>query len=417
MKPQNTSVISMAARVATVVILFLTTLISCDFNKKDPQPQSGGLDPVDPAFIELLSAQKAVDWPLNKFILPNGENVQDFYDKAHSKKSARFTDILAESGPQAKRNTIIAEMIKAGNDMTKDIVFNDVSPAQKGIAYAYGSKDYTLVQSPTDGTCNRNRKFHGIDCSGFIYQMAKAAGLDLGSAKNTKELAKPVNWEKAIQAKGSEYKKIRVEDVSNEVAGDDNKLQTGDILLFYNAKGEVHHIAMALKDESGLTYFLNSYGDPNKNCESHFNKGPTKLSIDKKIWFNKTLTYSVLRIVTDISGKWEAGIRCSGQTYDAVVYKIEFTTSRNDDNVTGSGTGVDYDGVTKVDVQFKGQYMKESNILSGKMVFNFPADPSQNREDSFSIKLNYDDTGYFNATKVVDNGGCYLQLKLVNLEK
>ena len=136
-----------------------------------------------------------------------------------------------------------------------------------------------------------------------------------------------------------------------------------------------------------------------------------------RLWFDKGNTYGVLRVVTDISGNWEVGIRCTGQSYDAIKYKVEFVSSKNDDNITGSGKGIDYEGTTEVEVKFKGEYQKETNILKGKMVFNFPSVPSQNREDSFSVKLNYDDTGYFDAAKVVDNGGCQIQLKLINLEK
>lgn len=418
MKTKNKTIFLILARIIAVVAIMAITLVSCDFDKKEPQPQEQQLDPIDPAFIDFLSAQKEVDVPLSAIILPNGESVQAFYDKIHKNKGARITDIMADAGPQAKKNTLITEMIHAGSYMTTDIEFKDVNPVQKRIAYSYGSRDYKIAQSPTGGSCNRDKKIHGLDCSGFIYQMAKAADLDLSSSRTAQQLSDPAVWEKAIQAKGDEYKKIRVEDVSKEVVGNDSKLQTGDILLFYNQSGGVHHIAMVLKEEpSGIIYFLNSYGNPDKQCDTHFAKGPAKLLIDKKSWFDNGFTYGVLRVVTDISGNWEVGIRCTGQSYDAIKYRVEFISSKNDDNVTGSGKGVDYDGETEVEVKFKGQYQKDTNILKGKMVFNFPADPSQNREDSFSVKLNHDDTGYFDAAKVIDNGGCQIQLKLINLEK
>lgn len=402
----------------SIFVALIIILGSCDLLKKEVEPKKESLDVINPAFIDYLSTQKQVNLPLSTFILPNGKNVQEFYDKISKNKSMRVTEIMAVSGPQEKKNTLISLMIKEGQKMAnKTQSFEDVIPVQKGIAYSYGSKDYSIAQSPTAGSCNLDKKFHGIDCSGFIYQMAKAAGINVGIL-NAQGLANPTVWQKAIQAQGKEYEKIRVEDISEDINGQDSKLETGDILYFYNESGVgIHHIAMVLKDATTGIYFLNSYGNPDKNCESHFQKGPSILKIENKTWFNSTGKYGVLRIVTDISGKWDVFIRCNGQTYDAVKYNISFITSKNDENVSGEGNGVDYDGVSLLNVKFTGQYVKQENLLKGKLSFSSPNNSNGNRSDSFEIRLNDDDTGYFNAKKVIDNGGCYLQLRLVNLEK
>lgn len=405
----------------SIFVAMIFILGSCQLFDKNPEPTNIAVETIDPVLVEFLDSQKQVDLPLSKFILPNGRNAQEFYDNVYKKKGLRINDLMAISGPQEKKNILIDLMLKKGREMTdKTILFTDVTPKQKGIAYSLGAKDYTILQSPTQGSCNRNQKFHGIDCSGYIYQMASAAGLDLGNKLNlnAQALSNPDLWQNAIQARGDEYKKIRVENVSNEVAGQDSKLETGDIIYFYNEnKTAITHIAMVSKDANSGIYFLNSYGNPDKNCESHFSKGPTLLSIDKKSWFNHGYNYGVLRIITDISGDWDMYIRCNGQTYDALKYNLSFTTSKDNENVTGQGNGVDYDGVTILDVKFTGQYLKQDNLLKGKLSFSSPNSTNGNRSDSFEIRLNNDDTGYFNAQKVISNGGCYVQLRLVNLEK
>lgn len=418
MKTQNVKLIS---KILTAIILLTT--FSCNKNDVvDNQPTPAQADKVNPEFQSFLDKQKQVTLPLKTFILPNGKNAQDFYNSTTSQKGARVAAVMAVSGPQEKKNYMIDLMIKKGlelADKSKN-VFTDGKETQTGIAYSYGSKDYRVLQSPTAGSCNRDKAFHGIDCSGFVYEMALAGGVNLGNRSNLSAAAEtdPATWQNAIQANGDEYKKIRVEDVSNEINNQDSKLETGDIIYFYDAKGAAaHHIGIVLKDAAGQIYFLNSYGNPDANCDTHFSKGPSLLSIQKQSWFANGYNYGVLRIITDISGNWNLFIRCKDQSYDAIKYSIKFETSKNDNNVTGKGSGIDYDGQTVVNVEFTGQYIRNDNVLRGKLNFTFPTNPSGNRVDSFEIRLNDDDTGYFNIQKVVDNSGCYIQTKLINLEK
>ena len=45
---------------------------------------------------------------------------------------------------------------------------------------------------------------------------------------------------------------------------------------------------------------------------------------------------------------------------------------------------------------------------------SFPNDPTHRREDGFEVKLLKDDTGYFTATKILINGGCRIEFRLIN---
>jgi len=80
---------------------------------------------------------------------------------------------------------------------------------------------------------------------------------------------------------------------------------------------------------------------------------------------------------------------------------------------SASGSGIDYNGAP-IDAQMAGEYNKQLNTLSGIFTLSFPDNPGDARKDSFSVKLEKDETEYIVMTKVVDNTGCVLEIKLKN---
>src|SRR5690606_21923614 len=143
--------------------------------------------------------------------------------------------------------------------------------------------------------------------------------------------------------------------------------------------------------------------------------GPQQTSLDDDYWFSgRGGPWGVVRIVTDISGDWLLYGRCQDQTTDAFSLTLTFV-SEEDQDVTASGSGTDYDG-DPLFVVLEGTYLQDTNTLSADINFSFP-DTGGSRIDTFERRLNEDDTGYFPATLVYHStNGCDLAVRLVNQE-
>jgi hypothetical protein len=119
-------------------------------------------------------------------------------------------------------------------------------------------------------------------------------------------------------------------------------------------------------------------------------------------------------MTTDISGSWSVNLRCSGQQSDALTLNITIPVNEGG-SFTANGSGTDYDGAP-ITAQLAGEYDKQQNTLSGIFTLLFPENPDDVRKDSFTVKLEKDETDYLVMTKVVDNTGCVLEIKLKNNE-
>lgn len=298
------------------IYLLLFLLIALDGCKKSnddtavspTQSEPVATENVDPDFQDFLSKQQPVNKQLKDAVFPDGQNIQEFLDKYRKANGGRLSEGAENlSGTEAKRKYLVGSMLEKGfqlSDKFKNVFYDNsdkAKPSQIGIAYSIGSKDYRPLSSPTQGSCNRDKKFHGIDCSGFIYELAISAKINLGNKLNLNAQAEsnPQVWQTAIKKLGKEYDLITVKDASDDVNNQDNLLESGDIIFFYNEKRtSFHHVGMVWVDQSKNIYFLNSYGNPDKECESHFAKGPSLLGIEKQSWFNNKYRYAVLRITT-----------------------------------------------------------------------------------------------------------------------
>lgn len=102
--------------------------------------------------------------------------------------------------------------------------------------------------------------------------------------------------------------------------------------------------------------------------------------------------------------------RCASQSYDVI--KFNFSLNNSTGNVIDYTTEAkDYDG-SPMRVHITAQYDESTQKLKGIFDFYFYNDPSQRRQDGFTVSLASGDSGYVSCSKVIDNGGCAAALRI-----
>lgn len=387
-----------------LIFLFLLFITAC---KKETNLYQ---DDMDTAFQEVIANQPVENVTLNEITLPNGENAEDFLLRMDpdilSTVPHRNSNILMESGPQDKKNLFIARMAVLANNLVNRSYHQHNTegtgkPEQNGLAYGLGVKRYDIRQVPTQGICKES--IYGLDCSGMVYQLTKAAGLTgfpTGTAAIQNDTAV---WNNAFRKSGDLNKLYTVD--LGEIPT--SKFLAGDIIYWWDEDlTHIDHTGVIMGGTNLVVYQSNGDG---KNCSANLsvNRGPRCIQLSNNYWFNKR-KYDIFRIVTDVSGDWQLHLRCVGQSYDAIDIPIHFDSKLNGSVITSSGNYTDYDGYVK-DYSIDATYDKEKNIMTGYF-------QTGSRKDKFEFKLNYDDTGYLPTTRIVVVG-CEAEIRLVNLER
>jgi len=363
----------------------------------EPSVETG--DGLTPAQALAVDALPLINAPIEDIVLPSGESVLDYLDENGEAKSILLED-KQSIRPQERRKRIISAMLARAAKLCKRADWQYVDegqnkPAQNGLAYLWGGKNHLVRQGSSTDECPE--ELHGLDCSGLVYQCAMAASLPImvGPARSQEV---PENWTKLFP----EDWNLRMELASDATP------QTGDII------GWGTHIGIVGKNAAGALVVYQSNGNRTAaDCVKNYSqtRGPRALTFAGAVdEFGSN--YKLLRIVAEISGEWDMFLRCSGQTTDAI--SIRFTISnRNGGAFSASGNGVDYDG-SPFTALMEGTYDPILNKLEATIDYSLSS--GQARVDGFEIVLNFDSTGYFDLTKIVDNGGCRAQARLVNLD-
>lgn len=368
--------------------------------------------------VAFFDSQPNVGVSFEDILLPNGESLDEFLLEIESEQqdNVKSTSRPGEDGPQAAKNKMLARMIVTANFLVTDSNFqyagNDMItgfPAQDGLAYSFGSKEFGVRQSPPFGECTDD--VYGLDCSGFVHHIFKAAGITIpvGQAEDQRKVETLNNSIKGLPG----FNKIKFEDFGQIPSGE---FETGDIIYWLRGS-KAFHIGIVLKtrNEQMLIYQSNGTSKSANNCEKNYskNRGPRTILPGDYTVFNSR-KYGIVRMTTDISGGWSVNLRCSGQQSDALTLNITIPVNEGG-SFTANGSGTDYDGAP-INAQLAGEYDKQQNTLSGIFTLMFPENPDDVRKDSFTVKLEKDETDYLVMTKVVDNTGCVLEIKLKNNE-
>ncbi|HLO58637.1 MAG TPA: NlpC/P60 family protein [Bacteroidales bacterium] len=411
-----------------ILLAFSLILLLCNTCSKDDKPSLEELiaiEALDEDQAAFWDNQPSVNLTTSEVILPNGLSLDDYllqmapdfyYD--WNKKSTEATN---ELGPQDSKNLLIAKLSQIAIYLTTRSNFvytgsNESQPDQNGLAYSFGSRDHTVRKKPPFGDCTY--EIYGLDCSGMIYQLFLQSGVTSGLYSSAEIQRQPATLQKAIKTAFPELKKIKVEDLGKI---ETSKVESGDIIYWLDSKGVAFHIGMILKNSTGNLLVAQSNGRASVDCEDNYgpNRGPRFVNVNSAVLPPKTgfgSDYRIVRINAEISGKWDLVIRCQNASYDFLTVNLEFPT-KNSNNFQLSKTAVyPGDGVS-YDLDFSFTYDNVTNILTCMFSTNASVYPDFYRFDSFSVKLERDDTGYFAATLGDHyNSGCAYDVRLINKE-
>ncbi len=414
-----------------ISLLFATIIFSNNSCKKDKggedisgpsQEQGDYLTPEELAIVD--SIPRATNFTPSNIILPNGETVENFMklvDSGFYNAWNRSQSIFDNLGPQDARNALICRLTMVARKLTNRSLFQypdegTNKPAQNGLAYSWGGKDHTVRQAPVGAGTICTEEIHGLDCSGFIYQLFANSGVTIPKGRaNDQRQTKTIK--NAIIQSIPSLNKVKVDDLGRL---DISKFESGDI-IYWTKNGDAFHIGLVLKRTDGsLAVFMSAgtVGVINSECLSNrdLKHGPVTVELTNPYWFGSKKPYGVVRINADISGNWDFHLKCQGATADALVHNLKFPTdSSHAFHLVKNFT--DYDGSPNT-TDFYFTYDNTTNILSCSFNMVDGWISGFERQDHFSVKLNRDSTGYFNCSNdFINNGtGCGLAVSLVNKE-
>jgi len=401
-------------------------LVTCDkyFWEDDEENNDTENDPpLTEEELAVMDTLATIDLKPGEVEMPNGLTLETYLKDMDSVFWNQWNKSSTEIplGPRDVKNLLVAKMTMVAISLSDRSVFTfpdegNNAPAHYGLAYSYGSKQYTQRREPPAGECNE--RIYGLDCSGFVYQMFTVSGVafPIGPANKQRETGTILN---ALNNAYPEMKKFKVENLGKLPS---SKFQTGDIIYWWNGI-RAYHIGMILKGTANRLVIAHCTGSQYAPCERNYlwtKRGVVLSDLNTLInaTYNKRFreNYRIVRIQTEISGDWVFHLRCAGQTTDLFQLDLEFPTSENTAwDLTK--TAVDYDGSTNT-FYLEFSYDKEQNILSCAYTMTDSSMPDFERKDQFFVKLEFDDTGYITAQNVyLNNGsGCTEEVRLVNKE-
>lgn len=187
--------------------------------------------------------------------------------------------------PSDKRKLFIERLTQAGSILVNKSLYNFSN--QHGIAYVYNSKEFLTPSVYPGNVCQT--PMNGLECSGMIYQMAKASNLHIGPM-GTSEYINVQAWNSAFST-SPDFKGLEMRDTGRL---DPSLLEAGDIIIAPN----VH---MGVIFDNGISKGIyNSLGRSSYSCErnSDINHGPV-ITRNVTSWLRSIFNnnYSVLRVI------------------------------------------------------------------------------------------------------------------------
>lgn len=413
----------------SVYLMMILLAFACQKERSvDYEDNPEALSQEDVEALDNLPDANFIDF--KTLILPNGDYIYDFLlendpdfinsiIESITLKSTSLNNPFEGMGRQKIRNLILSRMTAVSHVLVNRSLFQyqeegAEKPAQNGIAYSWGSKDYSKRQKPPGSKSYCTHKIHGLDCSGFVYQVFKSAGINLlsGPANLQRD---PETLKNAILASIPAFEQIKVEDLGSISSSD---FEAGDII--YWLKGtKASHIGIILKNDSGGlgVYQCNgSPGNSEEDCSKNLGttRGTRVIELNDPYWFGSSKPYGITRIDAEISGTWHLQLRCQGQSVNALELMLDFSTNTEESTISISGTGTDYDGGL-INCEVNATFDVNKNVLKATIKMTKPSHPEFYRYDSFEVEVNDDETDFFPLT-LGDNqyAGCSVEGKLIN---
>jgi len=141
-----------------------------------------------------------------------------------------------DGDPEQWRRNLVSVLVEHGKQFTDRGRFRAAAappdgPAQDGLAYSYGSRDPSVRQKPPTGACTT--PVFGVDCSGLMFAIAQAAGVNLVEPIWAEKLADAETWNEALpKSWGLRFREIAP-----------GHYEPGDVLFWSSPEGA--HIGLA----------------------------------------------------------------------------------------------------------------------------------------------------------------------------
>ena len=373
--------------------------------------------------VKYLDELESAELNFDALILPNGRLLGEFL-KDNSNKGK--VDI------QYRKNELVALLLQSSRNL---VDYNSLGPDSiavkgdsskpfqpNGLAYGLGLKEYKEPHNPI-GPCYE--EVYGLDAAGFVFQVAKGAGLNIDSSSIAFQ-SDPEKWNKKLQHNVANLGLY----VSTYGALDLDDVQSGDIICWQN------HIGIIARTSDSV-YVLQSHGSVAYECintegvidyacvelQQKKNKsqyrGPRAFSISPFSRYSSWLgrDYRILRLTVDMAGRWRIYIKCVKQNTHAMFMDIDIpkeetgTSALITQKISAEGKGYSYNG-EPARTTFTGNYNKVTNTIKGQILTTTPVYPDQDRIDEFEAELLTDSTNFIPMTRVKDNGWCLYEIML-----
>lgn len=269
------------------LLSFIFLIFSCIFSCKKKESENNAITTIDQLSDSQIQAIEAAGIDtISTFkdaLFPDGSNMS----KWELRNDSGHVQVFGRDHPASdKRLLFIDNFTNAAFKLITKSNYN--FSGQKGLAYVYGSKSFSNSSNYPGATCQQ--LLYGLDCSGMIYEMAKASDLNLPSDGGTQGYVKTTTWNTAFNS-STDFQGLEMTDLPNL---EPSQIQAGDIIV---ASGV--HMGMVFNNSNSLGIF-NSLGRSIYPCSKNSDKnhGPV---ITKNLvkWLKDTFgtNYHVLRVV------------------------------------------------------------------------------------------------------------------------
>ncbi len=268
--------------------------------------------------VDYYDNQQSKEFYLDEIFLPNGLTVEEFLQDLDKKDSNKGdNNNLAKKDPVQLKNEILAKVLSNASYFTERTNFPIVAegpnkPAQEGLAYSFGQRDYTHRLPPPEGLC-KDWEIYGLDCSGFVYHcFLRNLGIDLceGGWTCAERQRKSDFMTRAIKRKYSDFNELRVHDFGYKPV---SEIESGDIIYWMRLNEETNeekawHIGIVFRvgdPNTGELWVAQSNGSNGKegDCETNWStqRGPRNFILSNCIGPSPNFgnNYGILRIGLD----------------------------------------------------------------------------------------------------------------------
>lgn len=254
------------------------------------------LDTLPNEAIAYLDKLLPAQYDINEAVLPNGKNLGEYLKEMEirARTEVNRNGIFPNDAPTDQLSQLFVKFLTNANDLVDDSKHqyprgtDDTEPSQNGLAYNYGSREFSSRKKMYSATCNK--KVFGLDCSGFLFQVFKKSGCN-GMNISALDQSKPANLNAAISGV-----------VNGVEAKDKGKLnsasiESGDIIYWDKVGGNnASHIGIALKKSDGSLVVFQSNGRSDE-CDGNLasGRGPRTFAVIDTYWFASNCNWKVLR--------------------------------------------------------------------------------------------------------------------------